>query len=123
MLLAKCAQGTENSVELLRLLNFVLSPRQYPLQFVETTYHRQLCTRFRKAIDDFPGLYAVGNYIDGASLNDCVRVANECAECMMVAAGSEKASIKEATSESHALCDSGENRGAPVAKPERITCT
>lgn len=41
--------------------------------------HRERIARFRNAVAQHKGLHVVGNYLDGASLNDCVRVANACA--------------------------------------------
>ncbi len=41
--------------------------------------HRERIAKFRKELAKLPGLFAAGNYLDGVSLNDCVRVGAKCA--------------------------------------------
>jgi len=41
--------------------------------------HRERIATFRKELNKLPGLFAAGNYLDGVSLNDCVRVGARCA--------------------------------------------
>ncbi len=41
--------------------------------------HRAKVERFR-ALTDRPGLFVIGNYLDGVSLNDCVRTGTQAAE-------------------------------------------
>jgi protoporphyrinogen/coproporphyrinogen III oxidase len=42
--------------------------------------HRERIAEFRKELSKLPGLFAAGNYLDGVSLNDCVRVGTRCAD-------------------------------------------
>jgi oxygen-dependent protoporphyrinogen oxidase len=46
--------------------------------------HRERIARFREAVADVPGLRVIGNYLEGVSLNDCVRLATRCAEDILV---------------------------------------
>ncbi len=57
--------------------------------------HRDRIAQFIAAIEQFPGMYAVGNYLEGASLNDCVRVAHKCAENIIEDAEPKSAAMKE----------------------------
>lgn len=41
--------------------------------------HGEKIARLQTAVDAIPGLHVVGNYLDGVSLNDCVRLATETA--------------------------------------------
>lgn len=41
--------------------------------------HRKRVAELRREVKRLPGLFVVGNYLDGVSLNDCVRVAAMCA--------------------------------------------
>lgn len=42
--------------------------------------HREKIERIRCALIEVPNLHLVGNYLDGVSLNDCVRVGTQCAK-------------------------------------------
>ena len=41
--------------------------------------HRERIEQLRRAVAAVPGLYVIGNFLEGVSLNDCVRVAARCA--------------------------------------------
>ncbi len=41
--------------------------------------HRERIVQLRRAVAAVPGLYVIGNFLEGVSLNDCVRVAARCA--------------------------------------------
>ncbi len=45
--------------------------------------HLEKVSRIRAAVADQPGLYLIGNYLDGVSLSDCVRSATELAQNML----------------------------------------
>ncbi len=66
--------------------------------------HRERIARFREAIGSRPGLSAVGNYLDGASLNDCVRVGNNCAQEIIDAIGSGASSNTGGTRNPQEVC-------------------
>ncbi len=66
--------------------------------------HRERIVRFREAIGARPGLQAVGNYLDGASLNDCVRVGNNCAQEIIDAMESESSSNMSGTRSPQEVC-------------------
>ncbi|RME37415.1 MAG: protoporphyrinogen oxidase [Planctomycetota bacterium] len=53
--------------------------------------YRHRVARIRKAVGTVPGLHLVGNYLDGVSLNDCVRVARRCAAEILDEIGGEEA--------------------------------
>lgn len=46
---------------------------QYPLG------HHQTLAQIETGLQEFPGLFACGNYIDGVAVGDCIRRAQECA--------------------------------------------
>ncbi len=66
--------------------------------------HRDHIARFRNAVSACPGLYAVGNYLDGASLNDCVRVAHLCADSIIKDSSCGSNIKQEPLTEKLALC-------------------
>ncbi|MBU0618249.1 MAG: hypothetical protein KKI02_11065, partial [Planctomycetes bacterium] len=41
--------------------------------------HEQRITRLRECVATVPGLHLAGNYLDGVSINDCVRLAKQVA--------------------------------------------
>jgi len=66
--------------------------------------HRERIARFREAIGARSGLLAVGNYLDGASLNDCVRVGNNCAQGIIDAMDSRSPSNKSGSRNFQEVC-------------------
>lgn len=41
--------------------------------------HAARCARIRRHVDSIPGLVLIGNYLDGVSINDCIRSATQAA--------------------------------------------